>query len=275
MNISFKKADENIWPINISGYGVENLNRAISNYLGSDFDFYVKVYHSVYLDLADSGRFSHEEVYGTKDKNPQTKFDELLAGATMIGQGAPEDLFRNKSKYQRTLWSKLFEDQGLKFKETANPDILRKAFGGSFPSNIYGFCDYGFDEIESTELSKLLVEYGYPKINCYYDHLSSGLLAEVDDYLDAEIMFSVDTASFAALIASDIDEPRFWGSPNLIWTNDRSFLIWSNYDLPYSFIGCNRYFLELIKRTTLEYQLTSKDLVYSFVSKEEYNTPGA
>ncbi|CAH0999372.1 hypothetical protein LEM8419_00670 [Neolewinella maritima] len=266
MKITLTKPDKSKWPFTLINKQRESTS--ISEIIGNDFDFYFKIFHSVYLDKNDLGNLSHHELNKLYQDSPKTAFDQLLVGATLMGQGVPEDLCINHHFYQRVLWRELFEGKGLIFKAEANPDVLRSKFNGSFPSNLYGLVNYGFDCFEIKELSKLLVDYGYENLICYYDFLSSGLLGEVNNVEDAEQQFTIKSNDSPSLIIGK--QPPYGSTPNYIWTEDKSFLIWSDYDLPYSFIGCNDYFRSVVYKSTLEYLEVSPATTYAFLAPDAY-----
>lgn len=266
MNFNAIKPDKNKWPLCLESELGQS--HAISEYLGSNFTRYVKIFHAAYLHKASNPHISHNDLNKPEAKKPTTAFEEILADSTLIGQGVPEDLCEDSDAYERVTWKRLYQEKNLPFKANANPEILREAFGRSFPSNLFGLCEYGFDCIEVKELADLLGAFGYHKVNCFYDYLSSGKLGDVDDHLDAEIQFTVDSKHLPNLISGK--KPLFWSTPNYVWTDDRSFLIWSDYDLPYTFIGCNDYFYGLIQESSFEFVEVGKAAPYVFLSFDEY-----
>jgi len=270
MILKTNKADRTTWPLNIQSNSNSSNSRVISKFLGQDFEVYLKIYHSAYIDLDGTPEISHDELDKLKMKVPKTKFEELLGESTLVGQGVPVDLLENQSQYKRILWEDLFAIHGLPFKETANPEVLRQHLNGSFPSNLYGLSEYGFDDLECLALSRLLHAYGCEKVNCYYDYLSSGLLGDVDSHWEAEIVFKIPTKNIIDLIWTKVGESPFWFTPNYLWNDSRTFLIWSDYDLPYSFIGCDNNFLKAMQESIFEYQVVAKKCSYSFQSYKDY-----
>ncbi|MEM7574556.1 MAG: hypothetical protein AAF433_16750 [Bacteroidota bacterium] len=263
--ITYQQADPNSWPISLNKSYPKKPLRGIQSFLGPNFSNYVKVYHAAYLDLtASSPHLSHAERENLSSKEEPPVFSKLFTGSILSLVGIPEDLAAAKGKYQRILWREIFESQGLEFKKTSNPEVLRKSFKDSLPSNLYGFCGYGFDIIESQKLADALWQHGYRFVNCFYDYLSSGLLLD-RSMEDSEIQFELEVKRIPELIDYELPgDVYFYSTPNYLWDENRSFLIWSDYDLAYSFIGCNDYFLRVIQDAKLEYQLVDKACRYDY-----------
>lgn len=261
------KIPENDWLTTFQKQINDDGKNNLGKYIPNQFDRYLKILHSAFFDKTISTTKSWDNVL--KNENAQNialeeikSFDDIITSATIVSVGTPDDLIENRKNYQRVLWKDLAKKLNIEFKNTINPSVFIKHFGGSLPANLYGFQDGSFNEIETETLIKVL-QNTIGKQICYFDFdWLKALNFEVEVLNINQTVYRYSGSINEINEFHNFEDDRFttFSLPTYIWNESKDFLIWSDADLAFTFICCNNHIADQILKSDLECIEISRDL---------------
>lgn len=153
----------------------------------------------------------------------------ILSDSLLVGRRSGVE----EPQGNRVLWHTLAERYGLVFHPEFNPESFRKAFPtGSWPRYLLGPAEGTLDRKTCEALISVLKPFSH----------SQTIYFRFSDYLmnDLPHLYSGDFGDLTAFLT----KPHFGGTPEYWWPGDRSWCVFTDWDLAFTLIGGSRAIVE-------------------------------
>ena len=214
--------------------GVDSTSRngnVVAQYVPRVFAAYCKLFHPIHQDASIRDHvpaWSEEkranpapaETESGKKALAAILSDGLLFGG-WSGVEEPQD--------SRVLWHTLAEKHGLVFHPEFNHESFRKAFAaGSWPRYLLGPAEGTLDRKSCKALISILKPLSR----------ANGIYFRFSDFLmnDLPHLYSGDLNELTIFLT----KPHFFGTPECWWPEDRSWCVYTDWDLTFTLIGGSR-----------------------------------
>ena len=199
------------------------------------FPAYCKLFHPIHEDASIR---SHDVTWDEEKRaNPAPVENEpgkkalaaILSDSVLVGRCSGVE----ETQDARVLWHTLAERQGLVFHPEFNPESFRKAFEtGSWPRYLFGPAEGTLDRKTCEALISVLKPFSHAQ-TIYF---------RFSDYLinDLPHLYSGDLGDLTAFLT----KPHFGGTPECWWPEDRSWCVFTDWDLTFTLIGGSKALVE-------------------------------
>jgi len=259
------------WLMNFIESNEKAKSRNIGTEMPDKFDRYLKIFHSIYIDKQNQHLEITWDEANKMENEPNQKveeiksFEDILKSASMVGIGTPEDLITSKENYRRVLWEELCNKENIEFKKTISPRVFQKHYGDSFPIWLCGPNEGSLDELETPKIIEIISQSKTANEEFYFhfDWLKSELMFSRDQK-DANIRFKGKINELMVFFDYNYEETNLNQLPTYIWNESKSLLFWSDYDLAYTFIGCDVQIANQLMNSNLESAIVDKDFEFHY-----------
>ena len=217
-------ADDPDWTGNVVGQCIPRV-----------FQAYCKLFHPIHEDPSIR---SHDVTWDEEKRaNPAPIENEpgkkalaaILSDSVLVARCSGVE----ETQDARVMWQSLAKRQGLVFHPEFNPESFRKAFEtGSWPRYLLGPAEGTLDRKTCEALISILKPFSHAQ-TIYF---------RFSDYLinDLPHLYSGDLGDLTAFLT----KPNFGGTPECWWPEDRSWCIYTDWDLTFTLIGGSKALVE-------------------------------